>query len=106
MNVIKSDEMQVYSKADLSLRFVKYLIDDDELECALVTKNGSYPDNGQYVFDTKSKELLFCTDGKGIVETKSRLKKSFQKNNILLFPPGENYRFITDCSFIVVCAPS
>lgn len=105
MKIVYLTEAKTYTNTVSLSESVEYPVEDKEIDCALVKIKGQYPGENKFAVNTKSKELLFCIEGSGVLEMKTGEKRTFQKNDVLLIEAGEVYRFEAQCSFAVVCTP-
>jgi len=126
MKVIKSDATEKFNNTDIKHAVSVYPLGDTQIDCAFATTDGEFPGGGAWASNEKSKELLFCTKGNGILEIKrnissdagrrdssAHLDKSsggveryeFSKDDVILIEPGDVYRYHGPCSFVVVCTP-
>lgn len=106
MKIIRSSEAQNHIRTFSLSETLETSVEDKDIACTLFTVDRQYPKGNKFVMNTQSKKLIFCVEGRGLIEIKNEGTFIFKKDDAILIDVGEVYRFAAHCSLLIMCSPS
>lgn len=82
----------------------EYDFGSPDIDLGVCKITGRYPNDG-YVYNEKSKEMVFVLSGSGTLYINNE-KISFTKDDAILIEPLEKYYFDANCIVALICNPA
>ncbi len=79
-------------------------MDDQELDFAIVTLSGRYPE-GRYAINTKCKEIVYIQEGAGKVDVNGE-QHSLTAGDLVLIEAGEKFYWEGHMTLFISCHPA
>lgn len=103
MKIITADNACKYTHSN-ECTVWEYPFEDTDINCAVVKVSGRYPSSG-YVLNQACKELVYITEGHGVLHTKDT-EIAFNQGDLLHIDKQEAYFWEGDFKAVMSCAPS
>ena len=85
---------------------IEYSFDDKDMNIALVTVNGRYPETG-YVMNEVCKEAGYVVSGSGVLGLETGEKTAVGPGSAVLLQPGEKYYWEGEnLQMVMPCSPA
>ena len=82
---------------------LEYSLGDPDIDIAIATINGNYPEKTGYVINEECKELLYVVSGSGTFVTKDESAQLNQGDQVLI-EKGELFRYEACDNLVIVAA--
>jgi len=99
-----SKENSISRKNSDTCHVIEYEIGDHDLDFAVVSLEGRYPETG-CVINTKCKEIVYIQNGHGQVEVEDKLQ-NLKTGDIVLISAGQKYFWDGKMTLTISCHPA
>ena len=103
MKMIKKNQAKIYKNSDVCTA-IEYLLDDKDINGAVIESKGRYPDKGRVV-NLKCKETAYIIKGSGKVIVEDN-EVEFTEGDLILIEPKEKYYWKGNFTIFVSCVPA
>lgn len=105
MKLIKKSETESFTNSPTCAGYI-FPFGDNELDIAVVTVNGRYPEQG-YALNEVSKEIAYVLKGTGKLVVDTMAAQDMQAGDAAMILPGEKYYWEGDnLELIIPCSPA
>ena len=99
-----SKENSISRKNSDTCHVIEYEIGDQDLDFALVSLDGRYPETGR-VINTKCKEIVYIQDGQGKVVVEGH-SQDLKMGDVILINAGQKYFWESCMTLTISCSPA
>lgn len=99
-----SKENRISRKNSDRCHVIEYEIGDQDLDFAIVSLEGRYPETGR-VINKKCKEIVYIQDGQGQIELEGKFQK-LKTGDIVLINAGQKYFWDGKMTLTISCHPA
>jgi mannose-6-phosphate isomerase class I len=85
-------------------RVLEYNLKEPDINCAITTIKGRYPDSG-YSVNKECKSIIYIIDGDGTLNKEDEEIK-FNKGDMVFIDKGEKYYWNANCTASMSCTPA
>lgn len=103
MKIIKKDQARLHKNSRTCVA-LEYPFDDKDINAAIITITGRYPEEG-YVVNKVCKEAVYIIVGTGILATENT-QHQLAAGDMAMLPPGEKYYFEGNLQIVMPCHPA
>lgn len=103
MKVVHKNQTREFKNGDVCIA-TEYPLGDKDINGAVVTLRGRYPDTGRVV-NEKCKELAYIVRGSGKLVVEGQ-EVELQEGDLVLIEPGERYYWDGQMMMFVPCTPA
>jgi mannose-6-phosphate isomerase-like protein (cupin superfamily) len=104
MRLIRKSEGVVFTNGP-TCEGVEYSFDDRDMNVAVVTVNGRYPETG-YVKNEVCKEVGYVVSGTGSIGTIEGEPHAVSAGDAVMLQPGEMYYWEGELVMVMPCSPA
>ncbi|MFH1751826.1 MAG: AraC family ligand binding domain-containing protein [archaeon] len=101
--IVRKNEAKEFKNSNNCVAY-EYLLNDEDINVALIKINGRYPEKG-FVLNEISKEICFITKGGGKVVVEGK-EIELNEGDAILILPNKKYFFEGNLEIVVSCTPT